>query len=65
MSKVLKHFLGKCEPLFPNIDGLVMGKYSYVDANGIQRSLSYKAGADIGFVPNLSNFSGKEGKNMR
>ena len=47
------------------IDGLVMGKYSYVDANGIQRSLSYKAGADIGFVPNLSNFSGKEGKNMR
>ena len=46
-------------------DGLVMGKYSYVDANGIQRSLSYKAGADIGFVPNLSNFSGKERKNMR
>jgi len=46
-------------------DGLVMGKYSYVDANGIQRSLSYKAGANIGFVPDLSNFSGKERKNMR
>ena len=55
----------KCEPLLMFIDGLVMGKYSYVDANGIQRSLSYKAGADIGFVPNLSNFSGKERKNMR
>jgi hypothetical protein len=47
------------------IDGLVMGKYSYVDASGIQRSLSYKAGANIGFVPDLGNFSGKEQKNMR
>lgn len=46
-------------------DGLVMGKYSYVDFNGIQRSLSYKAGANIGFVPNLDNFSGKAFKKMR
>jgi len=46
-------------------DGLVMGKYSYVDFNGIQRSLSYKAGANIGFVPNLDNFSGKGYKKMR
>ena len=42
-----------------------MGKYSYVDFNGIQRSLSYKAGANIGFVPNLENFSGKGHKKVR
>jgi len=46
-------------------DGLVVGKYSYVDFNGIQRSISYKAGANIGFVPNLDNFSGKGYKKMR
>ena len=46
-------------------DGLVMGKYSFVDANGIQRSLSYRAGPNIGFVPNLSDFSGKASKKMR
>ena len=27
------------------------GSYSYVDGEGKQRSVSYKAGADIGFVP--------------
>ena len=46
-------------------DGLVMGKYSYVDSNGVQRSLSYRAGANIGFVPNLNDFSGHGNKKMK
>ena len=29
----------------------MVGSYSYVDAEGKERSLSYRAGADIGFVP--------------
>ena len=36
-------------------DGTVTGKYSYTDANGVQRSLSYRAGANIGFVPQDGN----------
>ena len=35
--------------------GTVVGKYTYVDANGIERSLSYRAGANIGFVPQDGN----------
>ena len=29
----------------------MVGSYSYVDAEGKERSLSYRAGANIGFVP--------------
>ena len=35
--------------------GTVVGKYTYIDANGIERSLSYRAGANIGFVPQDGN----------
>ena len=36
-------------------DGTVVGKYTYIDANGVERSLSYRAGANIGFVPQGNN----------
>ena len=32
-------------------NGNVIGSYSYVDSDGKTRSLSYRAGAGIGFVP--------------
>ena len=35
--------------------GLVIGSYSYLDRQGNLQSLSYQAGADIGFVPLKSN----------
>ena len=35
--------------------GLVIGSYSYLDRHGNLQSLSYQAGADIGFVPLKSN----------
>ena len=44
-------------------NGLVIGKYTYVDENGLTRTLTYKAGANIGFVPNLDQF-GDFGKKM-
>ena len=40
-------------------DGLVMGKYTYVDANGVERSLSYRAGANLGFVIDDTSFGQK------
>ena len=36
-------------------DGTVVGKYTYIDADGVERSLSYRAGANIGFVPQGTN----------
>merc|ERR1739844_787837 len=35
--------------------GLVIGSYSYLDRHGNLQSLSYQAGADIGFIPLKSN----------
>ena len=35
--------------------GLVKGSYSYLDTHGNKQSLSYQAGANIGFVPLESN----------
>ena len=35
--------------------GNVVGQYTYKDQDGIQRSLSYRAGANIGFVPEAGN----------
>ena len=35
--------------------GLVIGSYSYLDTHGNKQSLSYQAGANIGFVPLKSN----------
>ena len=36
-------------------DGNVVGKYTYLDQDGVRRSLSYRAGANIGFVPEDGN----------
>ena len=36
-------------------DGNVVGKYTYKDLDGVRRSLSYRAGANIGFVPEAGN----------
>ena len=63
--QVSKQQGNRCETRLMKTDGLVMGKYSYVDFNGVQRSLSYKAGANIGFVPNLDNFSKESNKKVR
>ena len=40
-------------------NGLVIGKYTYVDDAGVQRTLTYKAGANLGFVPDFTGFGSK------
>ena len=44
-------------------NGLVTGKYTYTDENGNSRTLTYRAGAGIGFVPDLDKF-GSFGKKV-